>query len=133
MPIGHIGLNVHDLAQAQRYYDELMPLLDMTLLGADESQVAYCPADGKRGAFVFLYRANSQRGYDRTDAGLQHLAFMVPTRSAVHAVHAFVVSHRGNVVHEPQTFPQYPQPYFATFWADPFGFYLEAVCHHDRP
>lgn len=27
---------------------------------------------------------------------------------------------------------QYPPPYFATFWLDPFGFLLEAVCHHDR-
>ena len=25
-----------------------------------------------------------------------------------------------------------PPPYFATFWIDPFGFMLEAVCHHDR-
>jgi hypothetical protein len=28
--------------------------------------------------------------------------------------------------------PQYPQPYFAMFWLDPWGFMLEAVCHHDR-
>ncbi|HKP43160.1 hypothetical protein [Mycobacterium sp.] len=34
--------------------------------------------------------------------------------------------------HEPRVFPQYPQPYFATFWLDPWGFMLEAVCHHDR-
>lgn len=38
----------------------------------------------------------------------------------------------GSVVHEPQVFPQYPQPYFATFWLDPWGFMLEAVCHHNR-
>ena len=28
--------------------------------------------------------------------------------------------------------PQYSQPYFATFWLDPWGFMLEAVCHDDR-
>ena len=28
--------------------------------------------------------------------------------------------------------PQYPQPYFATFWLDPWGVMLEAVCHQDR-
>jgi hypothetical protein len=27
---------------------------------------------------------------------------------------------------------QYPQPYFATFWLDPWGLMLEAVCHYDR-
>ena len=64
--------------------------------------------------------------------GLQHLAFMVPTRSAVHAVHTRAVELGSTVVHEPQVFPQYPQPYYATFWLDPFGIKLEAVCHHDR-
>jgi hypothetical protein len=34
-------------------------------------------------------------------------------------------------LHEPQFFPQYPPPYFATFWLDPFGVTLEAACHHD--
>ena len=28
--------------------------------------------------------------------------------------------------------PQYPQPYFATFWLDPWGLMFEAVCHYDR-
>jgi len=43
-----------------------------------------------------------------------------------------VVELGGEVLHEPQEFPQYPPPYFATFWLDPFGIMLEAVCHHDR-
>ncbi len=57
---------------------------------------------------------------------------MVPTRSAVRAVHALVAELGADVVHPPQAFPQYPPPYFATFWVDPFGLMLEAVCHHDR-
>jgi len=36
------------------------------------------------------------------------------------------------VIHHPQHFPQYPGHYYATFWYDPFGLKLEAVCHHDR-
>ncbi|WP_410672666.1 hypothetical protein [Amycolatopsis sp. cmx-4-68] len=28
--------------------------------------------------------------------------------------------------------PEYPQPYYASFWLDPAGFVPEAVCHHDR-
>jgi hypothetical protein len=57
---------------------------------------------------------------------------MVPTRSAVSTVHTRVVELGSEVVHEPRVFPQYAPPYFATFWLDPFGFMLEAVCHHDR-
>lgn len=36
------------------------------------------------------------------------------------------------VIHPPRHFPQYPGHYYATFWLDPFGIKLEAVCHHDR-
>ena len=38
----------------------------------------------------------------------------------------------GRVLHQPREFAEYPQPYFATFWLDPWGVLLEAVCHHDR-
>jgi hypothetical protein len=37
----------------------------------------------------------------------------------------------GMVIHSPQHFPPYPGHYYATFWYDPFGLKLEAVCHHD--
>jgi hypothetical protein len=57
---------------------------------------------------------------------------MVGTRSAVHLVHGYVLNQGNEVIHAPRLFPEYPPPYFATFWLDPFGFMLEAVCHHDR-
>jgi hypothetical protein len=56
----------------------------------------------------------------------------VKTRSAVREVHQLVQRLGGEVLHEPQPFPQYASPYFATFWLDPFGLMLEAVCHYDR-
>jgi catechol-2,3-dioxygenase len=90
------------------------------------------PARGKRGTFLFLYRATEDRHYTRQATGLQHLAFMVPTRSAVHQVHAHVLRMSSVVLHAPREWPEYPPPYFATFWLDPFGIMLEAVCHHDR-
>jgi hypothetical protein len=57
---------------------------------------------------------------------------MAKTRSAVHEVRKLVKRIGGEVIHEPQSFPQYQLPYFATFWLDPFGVMLEAVCHYDR-
>jgi catechol 2,3-dioxygenase-like lactoylglutathione lyase family enzyme len=66
----------------------------------------------------------------REAAGLQHLAFIVPTRSAVERVHELVLELGSEVLHPPREFPEYPQPYYATFWLDPHGFMLEAVCHH---
>jgi catechol 2,3-dioxygenase-like lactoylglutathione lyase family enzyme len=127
--LGHLGINVPDLAAAKSYYDELMPLLGYETFETTE-ECAYMPAEGKRGAYLFLYQALEPGEYSRHREGLQHLAFMVPTRSAVRSVHRWVTEKGGEVLHRPTEFPQYPQPYFATFWLDPFGIMLEAVCHH---
>ena len=82
--------------------------------------------------FLFFYPALEAAEHSRHRPGLQHLAFIVRTRSAVRAVHDRVVELGDEVLQPPQEFPQYPPPYFATFWLDPFGVMLEAVCHHDR-
>ena len=130
--IGHIGINVPDLKAAKAYYDEIMPLLDYDQFFATEGEFSYLPANGKRGAYLFFYPGQSTKPYSKDATSLQHLAFVVPTRTAVGAVHERVMALGSEVLHQPQEFPQYPAPYFATFWLDPFGLLLEAVCHHDR-
>jgi catechol 2,3-dioxygenase-like lactoylglutathione lyase family enzyme len=134
--LGHIGINVPDLDAARHYYGAVMPLVGFeTFLDADD-EFAYRPMAGKPGTYLFFYPSAEPSAYSRQQTGLQHLAFMVRTRSAVTAVHSAVADLSaqcgGSVLREPQVFPQYPQPYFATFWLDPFGLMLEAVCHHDR-
>ena len=83
-------------------------------------------------AGAYRFSALEPGTYSRHAPGLQHLAFTVPTRSAVRAVHARVVELGSEILHPPRAWPEYPPPYFAAFWLDPFGFMLEAVCHHDR-
>ncbi len=130
--LGHLGVNVPDLGVARTYYGELMPLLGYeSFLDADD-EFAFMPAGGKRGTYLFFYPALEAGGFSRHQAGLQHLAFMVPNRTAVNEVHERVLELGSEVVHPPQEFPQYPSPYYATFWLDPFGFMVEAVCPHDR-
>src|ERR1700685_3423774 len=114
--IGHLSVNVPDLGRATEYYGPLMPLLGYEPFLTAEDQVAFMPAGGARGAYLFLYRATDDRDYTREATGLQHLAFIVPTRSAVHDVHAHVARAGSTVLHAPQEWPQYPPPYFATFW-----------------
>jgi catechol 2,3-dioxygenase-like lactoylglutathione lyase family enzyme len=130
--LGHVGVNVPDLGEAAAYYRPLMPLLRYEPFLTAEDALAYMPAGSRRGAYVFFYQATDERPYTREATGLQHLAFVVPTRGAVHDVHTHVVQAGSTVVHPPQEWPQYPPPYFAAFWLDPFGIMLEAVCHHDR-
>jgi catechol 2,3-dioxygenase-like lactoylglutathione lyase family enzyme len=134
--LGHVGINVPDLDAARRYYSAVMPLVGLEIYLDADDEFAYRPMAGKPGTYLFFYPSAEQSQYSRHQTDLQHLAFVVRTRSAVNAVHSVVAElaaqFGGLVLHEPQVFPQYPQPYFATFWLDPWGFMLEAVCHYDR-
>lgn len=130
--LGHIGINVPDLGIARDYYGELLPQVGFDLFVEDEDQFAYMPANGKPGTFLFFYPTSSSTPFSRhTTTGLQHLAFMVRQRSAVEDVHAWARQVGSEVIHEPRDFPEYPPPYYASFWLDPFGLMLEVVCHHD--
>ncbi len=126
--LGHIGVNVRDLVQAKSYYDSLMPLLGFEPYISASDQFAYRRISGGTGTFLFFYPALEDAPYSRHQPGLQHLAFMVESRAAVHAVHAKVELLGSEVIHPPRQFPQYRPNYYATFWLDPEGFMLEAVC-----
>jgi catechol 2,3-dioxygenase-like lactoylglutathione lyase family enzyme len=130
--LGHLGINVPDLAAARAYYGRLLPELGFETFLDQADQFAYMPAAAKRGTYLFFYPAARQGPYSAEATGLQHLAFMAPTRRAVRDVHALALALGSTEVHAPQEFPQYAPPYFAAFWRDPFGITIEAVCHHDR-
>ena len=131
--IGHMGINVPDLNEARAYYDVVLPLVGFESYFGDDTQQAYRPANGKPGTYLFLYETEDRsEGYSRRRTGLQHLAFMVRTRAGVREVAAAVAALGGEIIHAPREFPEYPAPYYATFWIDPHGFMLEAVCHYDR-
>lgn len=104
--LGHLGINVPDLDAARRYYGELLPRVGFDLFVDGDDQFAYLPAGGKRGTFLFFYPARSPQPYSRQDTtGLQHLAFMVRSRTAVHEVHEWAQQAGSSVLHEPQEFP----------------------------
>jgi catechol 2,3-dioxygenase-like lactoylglutathione lyase family enzyme len=130
--LGHLGINVPDLSAAKRYYDALMPFVGFEPYFHTDEEFSYKPANGKPGTYLFFYRAAELGEYSSRRSGLQHLAFIVRRRSSVHAVHNHIVADGGTAIHPPQHFPQYAGHYYATFWYDPFGIKLEAVCHHDR-
>jgi len=124
----HIGVNVHDLVQTKAYYDSLMPLLGYEAHIVHEDQFSYRPISNELGTSLFFYPALEEALYSRHQPGLQHLAFMVESRDAVHVIHAKAQALGSEVVHSPRLFPQYRPFYYATFWLDLEGFMLEAVC-----
>src|SRR5215211_4862993 len=120
--LGHLGINVPDLRMAKDYYSAVMPRVGFESFLVADDEFAYRPAGGKPGTYLFFYPAGAGAGgagdYSRHSTGLQHLAFMVPTRRAVHEVHRAVMALGSTVLEEPRSFPQYPPPYYATFWLD---------------
>ena len=135
--LGHLGVNVPDLRAAKEYYTIAMPLLGFEEFLSADDQFAFRPSGGRPGTYVFFYPSTEESAYSRHRTGLQHLAFMMPSRGDVDrlaaAVAGLVRRFGGHVLHAPRHFPEYPPPYYAMFWLDPWGLMIEAVCHHDRP
>jgi catechol 2,3-dioxygenase-like lactoylglutathione lyase family enzyme len=129
MPLGHVGVNVPNLVHAKAYYDTVMPLLGYEAFLSRPDEFAYKPAEGKVGTYVFFYPSLDEGEYSRHRTGLQHLAFMVKSRDVVQDVHRVIVALGSEVVSPPREFPEYHAGYYATFWLDPYGQMLEAVCH----
>lgn len=128
MPIEHIGLGVPDVDAARAYFDELMPMVGFKPCFGN----GYCP-DESPGTQIFLYAATETQGYSRHGVGLQHLAFLVPTRADVHRVHEWARDRGDEIVRAPKAFPQYGPHCYATFFLDPLGFVIEVVTHTPEP
>ncbi|HYZ90866.1 MAG TPA: VOC family protein [Actinomycetota bacterium] len=126
--IDHIGVGVPDLAAAKRYYDELMPVLGLKqwFETAPDGSFIIGP-DGALGSQLIFYQALEPDAYSRHRTGLQHISFMVSSRSIVREAHEWARAHDAEILHAPREFPEYGRHY-ATFWLDPHGFMLEAVC-----
>src|SRR4029077_19303942 len=116
------------LAAAKRYYDQLMPILGLTqwFPTTPSGEFNYGP-NGARGPQIFFYQALEPNEHSRHGTGLQHLSFLVSTRSIVREAHDWAVQRNAVVVHAPRDFPEYGVHY-ATYFLDLHGFMLEVMC-----
>ena len=128
--IDHIGIGIPDLGAAKEYYDDLMSVLGLRewFETGPQGPLNYGP-DGAQGSQLFFYQAEEPGTYSRLQPGLHHLAFLVASRAIVRAAHEWARARDAIILDEPQEFPQYGPHCFATYWLDPHGFKLEAVCH----
>jgi catechol 2,3-dioxygenase-like lactoylglutathione lyase family enzyme len=128
--IDHIGIGVPDLVAAKQYYDDLMSVLGLRewFETGPGGPLNYGP-DGALGSQLFFYQAEDPGTYSRGQTGLHHLAFLVASRAVVREAHRWARARDAIVLDEPSEFPQYGPHCFASYWLDPHGFKLEAVCH----
>jgi len=129
--IDHVGIGVPDLGATKQYYDELMAILGLREWFATGSggPLNYGP-DGDRGSQLFFYEAEEPGTYSRQQPGLHHLAFLVESRAVVREAHEWARAPEAVILDEPREFSRkYGEHCYATYWLDPHGFKLEAVCH----
>jgi catechol 2,3-dioxygenase-like lactoylglutathione lyase family enzyme len=88
--------------------------------------------DGDKGTQLFFYQAEEPGSYSRGQAGLHHVAFLVASREIVREAHRWACARDSTVLDEPREFPEYGPHCFATYWLDPHGIKLEAVCQSRR-
>lgn len=128
--IDHVGIGVPDLEAAKDYYDELMSVLGLREWFEREhgGPLNYGP-DGARGSQLFFYQADEVGAYSRGRTGLHHIGFLVASRAVVREAYEWARARDAVILNEPGEFPQYGEHCYATYWLDPHGFKLEAVCH----
>jgi catechol 2,3-dioxygenase-like lactoylglutathione lyase family enzyme len=128
--IDHIGIGVPDLVATREYYDELTAILGLRewFATGPGGPLNYGP-DGDRGTQLFFYETEEPGTYSRRGPGLHHLAFLVESRAVVREAYDWARARDAVILDEPQEFPQYGEHCYATYWLDPHGFKLEAVCH----
>jgi catechol 2,3-dioxygenase-like lactoylglutathione lyase family enzyme len=128
--VDHIGIGVRDLDATKEYYDDLMRVLGLRpwFETGTDGPLNYGP-DGDQGSQLFFYEVEDGGDYARGRTGFHHIAFLVESRALVREAHEWAVGRGSVILDEPQEFPQYGEHCFATYWLDPHGFKLEAVCH----
>lgn len=138
--IDHIQITVRDFAVAVAFYDRLMPLLGFsldkrasaTIAAHDFDVVEYSHA---RLAFAITSprkSVGSDKVHRRRPGSLHHLAFRVPTREEVDALHRALESIGAQIVAPPREYPEYrPAGYYAVFFKDPDGIKYEVVTHSE--
>jgi catechol 2,3-dioxygenase-like lactoylglutathione lyase family enzyme len=119
--ISHITLGTNDTERAARFYDAVLGSLGCTRVPKPPGKP---PADEKPGMpTVYLYPPED--GRPATWGNGTDIAFVAPSREAVHRFHAAALRLGGSCEGAPGPRPQYD----AAYVRDPDGNKLQAVCY----
>jgi len=138
--IDHIQITVRDMAVAEPFYDQLMPLLGFDPLKKgsaviDEHEFHVVEYQHPRLAFAITSPRSAFAGdavHRRKPGALHHLAFRASSRAEVDRLHVALREIGATIVAPPREYPEYvPPDYYAVFFKDPDGIKYEIV-HHSR-
>jgi len=112
---GHVDLRVRDLAEAESFYEELLPALGFTERYHGGGWKVWASPDGAH--FAATESANHVANENR-------VAFIVGSRDEVERVAALALEAGALEMSGPREMP-YTPGYYAAFFADPSGNRLE--------
>ena len=133
--VDHIHITVENLARAERFYDNLLPILgfDLALKEKDcvpEHEYEIIEYHNKNFS-LGIVNQRKEYAYEkvcRRKAGaVHHLAFHAARKADVDFVFESVKELQATIVHEPQYYPEYCHDYYAFFFKDSEGIEYEIV------
>jgi catechol 2,3-dioxygenase-like lactoylglutathione lyase family enzyme len=116
--IGHLGLEVSDLARSAAFYDALFYALGVRRMFESERAIAYGVNDAR---FWITDRGREPGG------SFGHVAFEATGRAAVEAAYEAALKAGGRSDGPPGPRPQYGPRYYAAYLLDPDGQRVEVV------
>lgn len=133
--IDHIQITVKNLAEAERFYDKLMPILGFDLNRKGKGCVKQHEFDVIEYAHPnLIFGINSPREafkediiHRRKPGALHHLAFKATSCEEVDELYSRIKEIGANIVESPKFFPQHGEHYYALFFKDTEGIKYEIV------
>lgn len=124
--IGHVGIEVVDLARARPFYDALAMGLDLKVLYESKETVGY----GNRDYQIWLGTSGARRVERRPPTGeeevvSEHLAIWVSGRPEVDRVAQVMAEAAIPPLFPPQECPQFTKGYYAASFCDPENYVVE--------
>ncbi len=130
----HLDLNVSDLERSTRFYTEILAALGY---GPGDSGPGWRTLVHPEGWYLCLVQAEDRflsAGYHRKRIGVNHLAFSVPDRPAIDALHERLRALGVHVLYGgPRDMGDDREENHALFFEDPDRVKLEFVARGPRP
>ncbi|MGX1787021.1 VOC family protein [Bosea sp. NPDC055332] len=119
--IHHLSVGSNDIAQARAFYDAVLPVLGMRLLGSSIGAADYGTA-----SFFFSVETPVD-GKPATPGNGVHIAFAAGRRAMVDQFYEVALANGGRDAGPPGLRPEYDANYYGAFVLDPDGNKIEAV------
>jgi len=137
--IDHLQITVKDFAEAETFYDKLMPILGFDLGkknkgrvdASDFDVIEYVHPNIVIGINSPRESLKNEEVHRRRPGSVHHLAFRAKSQQEVDEVAEKISAIGANVVDGPRIFPQHGENYYAFFFKDPGGIKLE-ICHEEQ-